>query len=919
MKKIKKFVALTAVTTIAASTFIPVANANSFTDTKNLSYKDEIEALVSEGIISGFPDKTFKPNRSLTRSDVVKILGKYMVSLGYDIPVDYKTKMRFKDLTKKSSDELLQYAALVKDYKVFNGNNNQLLPKDHLTNAQAANVLIRAFTEIDQFDYADYVAGEQFLKEFLDQPVVALETKRSIDVIDYFDIVVRDYYEPRKVAQRGAFASMLYRMTQLKYSSELTKLTVTSAVAMTSTKLSVTLSDNTVHTVYLNEPLQENVPTPVSFKIEDVYYDRTVTYSKKPLQVTKVENLNSGQFMIYFNQEIDLPSTTNSTDLHKLMSLKRSGANVDVTFQKGELQSDRSSYKVTISSKNALSGTYNFSLSDVRSLNGQTLIDFENTYHFLSDIERPEIVKIEQSNNTATVKFSEPVSTANAAITYKLANSGQTITGIEASYLQAPYVAATNKTEIVFDLSNISLAAGEKVNVTITGLRDVVGLYTAQNPLTFTIQKGAQDSEPAKISSVQQVGAKQFMLTFNKPVQLPYSYQLDILTEDDQYYYIEDIQALDGDMEYLVTVDEFLDGDVTIQSPEMYPILTAAGAESAVHFKHTFTYNPETVYVERTATVREDNLQYLYVYFNQPVVMNEQSRATLSGAYTFKNMTYQIQHTTSVPVLETEDANTVKILMKDLVQNYDRTGAVYKANLSFTNMFSEYNEAVANSPVQFVRSVDYNYHTEQLKLQSVESARTSTQVKDKNLLVLQFNLPVNPQIAADKFNYDLIGYNVTSAAVNPTNPTQVWLRYDNTLNKATEPYLYVWNLKADKSYSEMDVYYEKVYLSENIPPKFVSYAVTGEKEISLTFDEALVSIDSRAFLVTDYTGQSLGTKATLNPSNSNVIVLTLDKMLTPATDISISLTPGRVIQDLYYNVGTFTPIVRTVPSIIPKK
>ncbi|MER1998507.1 MAG: S-layer homology domain-containing protein [Lysinibacillus sp.] len=919
MKKTKRYVALTAVATIAASAFIPVANASSFTDTKNLSYKDEIEALVNEGIISGFPDKTFKPNRSLTRSDVVKILGKYMVSLGYDIPADYKTKMRFKDLTSKSSDELLQYAALVKDYKVFNGSNNELLPKNHLTNAQAANVLVRAFTEIDQFDYAKYVAEEEFLKEFLDPPVVTLETKRSIDVIDYFDIVVRDYFEPRKVAKRGAFASMLYRMTQLKFSSELSKLMVTSAVAVTSTKLSVTLSDNTVHTVYLNEPLLENVPTPVSFKIENVYYDRTVTYSKKPLQVTKVENINSGQFMIYFNQEIDLPSTTNSADLHKLMNLKRSGSNIDITFQKGELQSDRKAYKVTISSKNALSGTYNFSLTDVRSMNGQTLVDFTNTYYFPSDIERPTIVSIEETANKAIVKFSEPVSTTSTAITYKLAKNGQIVSGIEASYLQSPYNPTTNKTEIVFDLSKARIAAGEKINVTISGLRDVAGIHTAQNPFTFTIQKGAQNSEPAKISAIEQTGAKQFKLTFNKPVQLPYSYQLDILSAEEQYYYVEDIQPLEGDTQFLVTVDEFLDGEVTIESPEMYPILTVDGTPSDIHMKHTFTYNPEIVYVERTATVREDNLQYLYVYFNQPVVVNDDSRVALTGSYSFKNMTYQMQNNVFVPVLETEDANTVKILMKDLVKNYDRAGAVYKAQLQFTNVFSEYDETVANSPIQFVRSVDYNYHTEQLKLLSVQTARTSTQVKDKNLLVLQFNLPVEPTLAADKFNYDLIGYNITSVEMNPTDPTQVLLRYDNTLNKATEPYLYVWNLKADKSYSEMDVFYEKVYLSDNIAPSFVSYAVTGEQEISLTFDEALADIDSRTFHVTDYNGQTLGAKATLHLSNSNVVVLTLDKMLTPATDVTIRLTPGRVIQDLYYNEGVFPTIVRTVPSILPKK
>ena len=41
--------------------------------------------------------------------------------MDYKVPTDYKTNPRFKYLTAKSNDELLQAAAIVKDNNVFRG------------------------------------------------------------------------------------------------------------------------------------------------------------------------------------------------------------------------------------------------------------------------------------------------------------------------------------------------------------------------------------------------------------------------------------------------------------------------------------------------------------------------------------------------------------------------------------------------------------------------------------------------------------------------------------------------------------------------------------------------------------------------------------------------------------------------------
>lgn len=99
-KKNRKFLTSTAAAALVASAIVPVASAASFSDTAGNTHELAIDSLVSQGIISGYPDGTFKPNRTLTRSDVVKLLGKYLVSQGYKVPSDYKTNMRFSDLRK---------------------------------------------------------------------------------------------------------------------------------------------------------------------------------------------------------------------------------------------------------------------------------------------------------------------------------------------------------------------------------------------------------------------------------------------------------------------------------------------------------------------------------------------------------------------------------------------------------------------------------------------------------------------------------------------------------------------------------------------------------------------------------------------------------------------------------------------------
>ncbi|WP_248513638.1 S-layer homology domain-containing protein, partial [Sporosarcina sp. NCCP-2222] len=176
--KYRKFVVGAASAALVASAVAPVASAKTFSDTKGNTHEAAIDALSDAGVITGYEDGTFKPNKTLTRSDVVKLMGKWLVSEGYAIPSDAVSNPRFADLKSTSNKELLEYAAVVKDNGVFVGTpDGKLDPAGNITRENMAIVLVRAFDRVNDIDLATYVAGQDFKKDVTDRGTAKAEAR----------------------------------------------------------------------------------------------------------------------------------------------------------------------------------------------------------------------------------------------------------------------------------------------------------------------------------------------------------------------------------------------------------------------------------------------------------------------------------------------------------------------------------------------------------------------------------------------------------------------------------------------------------------------------------------------------------------------------------------------------------------------
>lgn len=123
-----------------------------FTDVSTTSkYYGAIAALQAKGIVGGY-GKTFKPNNTLTRSQLAK-----MLTLGFDLTRASATTTKFTDVNKLTDAATKHYIQTLVDYNITNGTTaTTFSPNKNLTRAQLATFLYNSINVTsDDFDLID--------------------------------------------------------------------------------------------------------------------------------------------------------------------------------------------------------------------------------------------------------------------------------------------------------------------------------------------------------------------------------------------------------------------------------------------------------------------------------------------------------------------------------------------------------------------------------------------------------------------------------------------------------------------------------------------------------------------------------------------------------------------------------------------
>ncbi len=211
-KSYRKFLAGSATAALVATAVVPAvaaeeAAASNFSDVPaSSSHFDNINKAVEYGLMKGYPDNTFKPDKSLTRSDVVKTLSRYLVDIHGDGDIDnidLSDVEAFKDVPEDYMDgELYQASLVVKKYEVFTGANGNLNPSNLITRQAMAKVLVNAF-DLELLDDAE--------SKVTDNDMADEEFRSYINILSENEVTAVTNFRPKEDTSRAQFASFLVR------------------------------------------------------------------------------------------------------------------------------------------------------------------------------------------------------------------------------------------------------------------------------------------------------------------------------------------------------------------------------------------------------------------------------------------------------------------------------------------------------------------------------------------------------------------------------------------------------------------------------------------------------------------------------------------------------------------------------------
>ncbi|MEK4530569.1 S-layer homology domain-containing protein [Solibacillus sp. FSL K6-1554] len=921
MKVHTKFLASATAAVLAATAVVPAASAASFSDIKGSGHENAITSLSEQGIIGGYPDGTFKPNQNLTRSDVVKLLGKYLVSLGHEVPKDYKTKMRFTDLTAKSQDELLQYAALVKDVGVFQGSNGALMHRDQLRRDQMATVLVRAFKVINEFDYVEAMKETDYKSNISDLNRTSKEHQESIETLAYYAVTKQKTFSPKDATKRGQFATFLYNMLQIEVPQpepEKPVLTVKKVEVQAADKLRVTLSDDKAYIVTLKTPLVENVETDVTFDVNEQTFTTKVKFEVPDLKISSITNPNGGQIAISFNQPVKLGTELNTAVINKLVAVTGVDRLGQVQLSKGQLSEDKRTLTVTINATTGLEGRYRVVVDGIESVTAKKLDKYDDIATFVPDKTAPGVLKVENVSATKVkVIFTEPITNPIGVTQFKLPD-GSVVSGVQGTIEK-------NATEVIYDLSAATakgqaLAPGTAIAITFGTIIDISNNLSSPNPLTTYVTKGDKDGVVPTLTNVTQLGAKKFKLTFSEEIRTIIPADIKIAQNTYSPVITSVVKDKDDANSYIVTTNGSLNGYTTISTTPGRYITDVSGEVNVFSTAYNFVADTTIPSVVSTNVVKDKGIEYLEFTFDRNVEAAAFAQVTLTGSYILNGYTYPLEKSL-VGQLEKSTTNdkTIRVRLSNLTGSGVKTtpGYTYSVGATFTGVTSEYGQAVNPAyQVNFVRGSDYAQNEEKLSVLSVESSYNARQgtVIDNKTIVVTFSTHVDGITASNLQNYTLDGLTIQQAVVKHNEPYKVYLTIKEDIAQSRGTNLTISNLRALNSVVTMEPKTELVFLNENIAPQYVYHNITGTDTITLSFNEAVKNALNYSFEVK--VGDLAVPISQVYSTTNEQVAIRLAQSLKANQVVTITQTANSTVSDFANNKLVLSPIQFTVPTNI---
>ena len=426
---------------------------------KNHPYYKYIAALVEEGIISGYEDNTFRPNDSLTRAQMAKIL-----VLGFELDEMNNVRLPFSDINAKQWH--IEFVRSLYGHEITTGTTpTTFSPNAHVTRGQMASFVFR---------------GEAFITPKVDENQVAVDAAAALLKTGTVNVA------------RGPLASDETKLAAVhKYAASLMidkGITVKASEGKTAGMYSITLTKG-------EAKVEKSI---------DVKFD----YAADDRFVADVKAVNAKQVEIHFTTPVAKSSVLDATSNVKNMTFTMvSGSTVNPGTLTGSLSEDGK--VLTITANWIFDGEYAFkATSAITSAKGEK---FEEHTSILKAADKtgPKYVSgsaaAKTATNTFNVNFDEPV---NAA-------------GVIAYVNDQPATVAnssTNPNQLIITV-NKAVAAGTTAKVRLQNVKDYKNNFAEPNPVNVDITISADTAAPA-VTNVKVLGENRIEVTYDKDMNL---------------------------------------------------------------------------------------------------------------------------------------------------------------------------------------------------------------------------------------------------------------------------------------------------------------------------------------------------------------------------------------------------------------
>lgn len=545
------------------------------------------------------------------------------------------------------------------------------------------------------------------------------------------------------------------------------------------------------------------------------------------LKVESVTALNGVQLQVNFTQAVDAASLFDNgvdgafkADTVKVTTLSATPAGA----LKGELSADGKTLVIT--STNQLEGNYAVTINNLTSKEGIAFDKFESIMKVEKDVTAPTIVGSEQLNAyQVKVKFSEPMQAfANVAFTLK---DGTAVTANIAGSIEA------GATEMIITMDE-AFAVTEEITASFIGAKDMAGNLIATNPATVLFKKGLKDGVAPTVSTIQQTGAKQFVVNFSeelykKPVVTVSNFTVASIEKDAK-----------NPTQYVVTTNELLDEAQTVKVSGLKDL----SGEDGTDFSKIVTFAKDTVAAKvastNVVTDSQDKKEYLEFTFDKDVELAGGAVVSATGKYLKDYVTTTGVTITNKAIAYKDNSSkkVVRIALTDLLTGTDVKDAAYTLDFTFTGVATATGVATETAKATFTRTEDgVQENTNVVKVNSIAQV-----ADDNNKIEVTFSEKVDGASAITLANYSIQDAVVASVQLKPAevDGTQVAVL---TLEAGSNNYtgvrnIKISNVKALGSTKTMETYTtNSVSLKENVAPTVVSAKLLSTTEIELTFSE----------------------------------------------------------------------------------